>query len=65
LKKVLLYILAVILGAWGLLSGLRAIEWLLTGGLSAYGIGRLAGSVLIAVLFILLAAKALAKARAA
>jgi hypothetical protein len=63
--KVLWYLVVLVLGAWGVLAALRTIEMFGTGGLSAYGAGRVAGSLFMAVLMLVLAAKALAKARSA
>lgn len=64
MKKAGWYVLLVVLGAIGLLSALRAIELLFMGGLSAYGAGQVAGSTLMAVIFLLLAFKVLKRARA-
>jgi hypothetical protein len=63
--KAFWYLAVVVCGALGALGALRAIELLLFKGFSAYGAGRLAGTLLMAVLFLLLAGKALGKARAA
>ena len=64
MRKALLYLLVAILGAWGALAILRVIELLITGGLSAYGAGQLAGTVLAGVILLYGASKALSKARA-
>jgi hypothetical protein len=58
-------LLVLAFGAFGILAALRTIELLATGGFSAYGAGRLAGSLFVAVLFLVLAARALSKARTA
>lgn len=63
--RVLWYLLVVMLSAISLMSAIRAFELLLSGNLTAYGVGQLMGAVLMAVLMFLLARKAFAKARTA
>lgn len=65
MKKALLYVAVVLVGALGCLAVLRALEVLATGNLSAYGAGKLTGSVLMGVLCFLVASKAFKSARAA
>lgn len=52
MKKVLLYLAVVVLGLWGALSLLRALELIATGSLSAYGAGSLTGSLLLGLLLL-------------
>lgn len=63
MKKILYYALATVLGLWGLLSVFRVAELLLTGSLSAYGAGRLVGSLVLGVLLLFAAWKVVGLAR--
>lgn len=63
MKKVLFYLLAVILGLWGALSILRALELIFTGSLSAYGAGSVTGSLVLGLLLLLGAWKVVGLAR--
>lgn len=63
MKKILLYLAAVILGLWGALSVLRALELIFTGSLSAYGAGSVTGSFVLGLLLLLGAWKVIGLAR--
>jgi hypothetical protein len=63
--KTFWHLLVVLLGALGLLVAFQAVQLLFFGVFSASGTGRVAGSALMAVLLLLLAANSLSKARSA
>ncbi len=63
--KTFWHLLVVLLGALGLLVAFQTVELLFFGVLSASGAGRVAGSALMAVLLLLLAANSLSEARSA
>src|SRR5688500_97666 len=63
MRKIIFYFLTVVLGACGALSTLRGLELLLTGTITAYGAGRLAGSFIMGPILLFAAWKVFTYAR--